>query len=210
MLRESVPWKLSQAACSYFRRAVDGKGYSKDGQCLNQSDWVSVDIKEYSIEELLKFLWDYTADLVRSSPNQNQGAGSTSPPDIWGSICRHLSQEAQCVCRDRTEPRPWTTRQGWACARKITFPFLEPTSASAESLGKFTFPPPWKSGLQNEEVHRCQLIIKLAFTPEINTQILRVHYTPGLGRGAGGSFMDCYRHYPVSSLSLHCTQSTWM
>ena len=210
MLRESVPWKFFQATCSYFRGAVDGKGYSKDGQCLNQSDWVSVDIKEYSMEELLKFLWNYTRWLGQIFPQPESGSRLNFPTWHLGKHLQTLVPGGPVCLQGQDRTQALDDQAAVSLCPEDHISLLRADVSLCWVSWQVYIPPSLKIwapkwiSTQMSARHKIGL-----YTWNKHTDFKGTLYTR-FRAGVGGGFMDCYRHCPVSFLSLHCTQSIWM
>ena len=198
MLRECVPWKLSQAPCSYFIWLWMARAIVKIGNALTC-------LRRYSIEELLKFLWNYTRWLGQIFPQPE--SGSMLNFSTW-HLGKHLQtripggsvyQQGQ----DRTQALDG--QAGVSLCPEGHISLLRTNVSFCWVSWQVYIAPhnsPWKYGLQNEEAHRCQLVIKFAFTPEINTQLLRVYYIPGYG-----GFFVCFVLFFFSWIFIGITLS---
>lgn len=206
MLRECVPWKFSQAPCSYFIGLWMVRAIVKTGNALTR-------LRRYSIEELLKFLWNYTRWLGQIFPQPE--SGSTLNFSTWhlgkhlqtripgGSVCQQGQDRTQALdsqagvslcLEDHISLLRANVSFCWVSWQVYIAPHNPPSTKIRA--------PKWRS-TQMSTGHKIGLYTwnkHTAFKGMLYTRLWVVVFF----------FMDFYRHYPVSFLSLHCTQSTWM
>ena len=141
-------------------------------------------MKEYFIKKLLKFLWNYTRWLGQIFPQSESGSMLNFSTWHLGKHLQTYPRRLSVSARTGQKPGPGRPSWGESVPGRSHFPSYSQCLLLLSLLASLhSHPPhprpPWKSELQNEDAHRCQLVIKLDFTPEIYTQLLRVCYIPG-------------------------------